>query len=120
MYHFVLSLCRNGENSIIDTVILDQKEVWLRECVELLHEMPVIFVKVNCSLNELERRERERGNRKIGLSKMQMENMKFNMYDLEVNTYEMSMEECVEKINEKTVTDSKSNAFGRLHEMYRE
>lgn len=118
MYNFVLSLCKNGENSIIDTVILDQKENWLRQCVELLHEMPVTFVRVNCPLHELEKREVERGNRKLGLSKIQMENMKFNIYDLEVNTYEMSVEECVEEIIEKIAVESKSSAFRTLHKVY--
>jgi len=118
MYNFVLSLCENGENSIVDTVIMDCKEKWLRASVELLKDMPVTFVKVNCPLHELEKREIERGDRKVGLSRLQIDTMKFNTYDVEVNTYEMPIDECVEKINEAIGNNSESNAYRKLNEMY--
>ena len=118
MYNFVLSLCQNGENSIVDTVILDSKEKWLRASVELLKDMPVTFVKVNCPLHELEKREVKRGDRKVGLSRLQMDNMKFNTYDIEVNTFEMPIEECVEKINETIGKSSELNVFSKLNKMY--
>jgi chloramphenicol 3-O-phosphotransferase len=119
MHNFVLSLARNGENVIVDSVILNQKENWLKECVELLHDMPVTFVKVSCPLHELERREVKRGDRKIGLSKYQLSNMDFNVtYDLEVNTYENSTEECAKIIINEMMIKNEQNAFKKIYEKY--
>ena len=119
MHNFILSLCRNGENVIVDTVIENHHENWLKECVELLHDMPVTFVKVNCPLHELERRELERGNRTIGLAKGQLFNMNFNdIYDLQVNTYENSIEECAVSIKDKIKLDNEQNAFKKIYEKY--
>ena len=119
MHNFILSLCKNGENVIVDTVIENYHENWLKECVELLHNMPVTFVKVNCPLHELERRELERGNRRIGQAKEQLSNMNFNdIYDLEVNTYENSIEECARTIKNKMKFDNDENAFKKLYKKY--
>lgn len=119
MHNFVLSLCKIGENVIVDTVIENHHENWLRECVELLHDMPVTFIKVNCPLHELERRELERGDRTIGQAKGQLSNMNFNtIYDLEVNTYENSTEECAKAIIDKLTQENEQNAFKAIHEKY--
>lgn len=119
MHNFVLSLCKNGKNVIVDTVIENHHENWLRESVELLHDMPVTFVKVNCPLHELERRELVRGNRDIGQAKGQLSNMDFNaIYDLEVNTYENSIEECAKIIINKMEFENEQSAFRKLHEKY--
>lgn len=120
MHNFVLSLCKNGESVIVDTVIENHHENWLKECVELLYDMPVTFVKVNCPLHELERRELERGDRNIGQAKEQLRNMSFNdIYDLEVNTYETSTEECVKTIKNEMKLENEQNAFKKIYEKYR-
>ncbi|MBZ9687460.1 chloramphenicol phosphotransferase CPT family protein [Clostridium estertheticum] len=120
MHNFVLALCKNGENVIVDTVIENHHENWLKECVELLYDMPVTFVKVNCPLHELERRELERGDRNIGQAKGQLSNMNFNdIYDLEVNTYENSTEECVRIIKNEMKLENEQNAFIKIYEKYR-
>ncbi|MGH4123868.1 MAG: chloramphenicol phosphotransferase CPT family protein [Clostridium sp.] len=119
MHNFVLSLCKNGQNVIVDTVIENHHENWLKECVELLYDMPVTFIKVNCPLHELERRELERGDRNIGQAKYQLSNMNFNdIYDLEVNTYENSIDECVIIIKNKMKLQNEENAFIKIHEKY--
>jgi chloramphenicol 3-O phosphotransferase len=119
MHNFILSLCNNGENVIVDSVILNQKENWLKECVKLLHEIHVTFVKVYCPLHELERRELERGDRKIGLSRYQLNNMNFNdTYDLEVNTYENTTEECAKIIINQVKSQNEQNAFKKIYDKY--
>lgn len=116
MHNFVLSLCTNGENVIVDTVIQNHNKNWLSECVELLHDMPVTFVKVNCPLHELERRELARGDRNVGQAKQQLGNMNFNdVYDLEVNTYENSIEECSKVIQNAIKFENDQNAFKKIH-----
>jgi len=120
MHNFIMYLCKNGQNVIVDTVIENHHENWLRECVELLHDMPVTFVKVNCPLHELERRELARGDRAIGQAKSQLTNMDFNtIYDLEVDTHENSTEECAKIIINNTKCENEQNAFKKIYEKYK-
>lgn len=119
MHNFIASLSANGYNSIVDTVIVNEREEWLKECVELLHDLPIIFVKVNCPLHELERREKERGDRNIGQAKWQLANMDFNsIYDIEVDTYEDSIKECANKILNKMNSMEPECAFQKLYLEY--
>jgi chloramphenicol 3-O phosphotransferase len=119
MHNFIFSLCKSGENVIVDTVIENQNEHWLKECVDLLYDMPVTFVKVNCPLHELERRELNLGDRNIGQAKYQLSNMNFNdIYDLEVNTYENSTEECVVVIKNQMKLENEESAFKKIYEKY--
>lgn len=56
-------------------------------------------VGVFCPLDELERREKERGDRRIGQAKEQLEFVhKEEVYDLKVDTFRDGLEGCVEKI----------------------
>ncbi|WP_342438860.1 hypothetical protein NSS79_07535 [Paenibacillus sp. FSL L8-0436] len=56
-------------------------------------------VGVFCPLDELERREKERGDRRIGQAKEQLEFVHMEeAYDLKVDTFRDGLEGCVEKI----------------------
>ena len=116
MHKFILLLSKNGENVIVDTVIENHHENWLIECVDLFYDMPVTFVKVNCPLHELERREIERGDRNIGQAKFQLSNMDYYaLYDLEVDTYDNSIEECASVIINEMTFEKEQNAFRTMH-----
>ena len=55
----------------------------------------VFFVHLYCDLHELERREKARGNRRIGLAKSQFEQMSFfNDYDLQIDSTAASPKRC--------------------------
>jgi chloramphenicol 3-O phosphotransferase len=59
----------------------------------------VIFVKVDCPLDELKRREAARGDRRPGLAEYQFHRVHQNkQYDITVNTASMTVDECVEAI----------------------
>lgn len=101
MHHTIKLYSDLGINTIVDHVILDliDKGDRLLECVNLLYDSPVIFVRVNCPLYELERREISRGDRFEGLAKWQLENIHAHgTYDITVNTYENTLEECADQI----------------------
>ena len=98
-----------GYNVIVDYIMCEwvmsdgtEFEI-LEECVELLHDYPLLFIKVTCPLHELKRREVERGDRDIGSAEGNY-NMLYpkneNNYDLVVNTYINSTEECADQIIE--------------------
>ncbi|SFD49585.1 chloramphenicol 3-O phosphotransferase [Paenibacillus catalpae] len=84
-------------NIIIDTVLDAESDA--ADFLEQFKDEDVLYVGVHCPLEELERRERVRGDRTIGIAKEQLKIVHQNMkYDVEINTYENSTEECVSKI----------------------
>lgn len=116
MHEFVALLAKKGCNVIIDTVFENQFKHWLYECVELFDGVTTIFVKVNCSLEELTKREIKRKDRQIGLAKYQYDNMDFNsIYDIEVDTSKFTKEECSEKIMNYIFENVKNSAFETIH-----
>ena len=59
------------------------------------------IVKVECPLDELEKREIARGDREIGLAKFQYENIHDGViYDLNLNTLVNSPEQCAQQVIE--------------------
>jgi len=87
-----------GLNVIADHVV--QKQSWLDECLDLLRDNDVLFVHVTCPLEELSRREKERGDRQIGQGESQLEKLlpKDEIYDITIDTFENSKEECADEI----------------------
>ncbi|MGM0640520.1 MAG: phosphotransferase-like protein, partial [Thermotogota bacterium] len=62
-------------------------------------DCPVFYVGVFCPLEELIRREEERGDRPKGLAEKQYKFVHKGIdYDVEVNTFYESIDECVSKI----------------------
>ena len=99
-----------GVNLIVDHVIHDR---FTREdCKESLTGYPVLFVGVHCPVEELERREKERGDRRIGQAKEQLEFVhREEIYDIEVDTFKDGLEGCIEKILEKVQEDNFPKAW---------
>ena len=86
-----------GVNIIVDHILHD--DFTREDCFAVLADYPVLFVGVHCPLEELERREKARGDRNIGQAKYQLEFVHKNeLYDVEVNTFAESTEVCAEKI----------------------
>jgi chloramphenicol 3-O phosphotransferase len=104
------TLCDNGINLIIDHVLFEPR--WTRECFELFEPFELLFVGVYCSLEVLERRERERGDRQIGLAKFTaFQAHKGQKYDLVVDTSSSSALECATQIVEYVMNPQ----FHRIH-----
>lgn len=97
MNRAIAALADEGNNLIVDHVLIDSG--WLRQCVEVLRGHYVLFVGVDCPLEELERREQTRDARRQGFARQQFENIhKGKIYDVRVNTFEMTPDECVAKV----------------------
>lgn len=110
MHHALSALVATGNNIIVDHVL--QERQWLDECVMLLADYKVLFVSVNCSLEELQRRERERGDRNIGLANYQYNLVhKHGIYDLEINTELNNTHECAQQIKQYLHDNAHLNAF---------
>jgi chloramphenicol 3-O phosphotransferase len=75
-----------GVNLVVDHILHD--DFTREDCLKILADYPVLFVGVHCPIEEVERRENERGDRNIGQAKNQLEFVhKAEIYDLEVNTF---------------------------------
>jgi chloramphenicol 3-O phosphotransferase len=110
-HHTIMAFSKIGKNSIVDHVFVIQ--AWLEECRELLNDTTTFFVGVHCPLEGLERRERERGNRRIGLAKSQFDVVhKHKKYDFEVDTFVHSSKECALQIMQFFERRSYSEYFG--------
>ena len=108
-YHAARAFSDVGMNIIMDTVILKEDKVGLNEFTKILSDYPVLFVHVTCPLEELRRREKERGDRDIGQGESQL--LKLNpqeIYDITVDT---SKKECVDEIIEALKYPEKFAAF---------
>ncbi|MNC40196.1 Chloramphenicol 3-O phosphotransferase [compost metagenome] len=101
MHEAIQLFSSKGHHVIVDDVVLDlpDKNDWLFEYVTMFADYPVLFVRVDCPLEELERREVYRGDRTIGQSKWQLAHTYTDIpYDLIVNTHANTTEECARQI----------------------
>lgn len=79
------ALATAGNNLIVEHIV--ETEDWMRRLVNLLGPFDVFFVGVHCPLPELERRERQRGDRRIGDARHDHGTTHaFGVYDFEVDT----------------------------------
>lgn len=86
-------------------------------CVSLLHKYPVLFVQVTCPINELRRREKERGDRGVGYSKAMLSMLiPQDTYDITVDNYNFSVDECASKIIKLLNNMDKCTSFKILWE----
>ena len=81
---------RNSEfPAIVDTVLWQDE--FRTETLAALEGIPLFLVGVKCSLGELERREKERGDRNLGIARKQyLPVHKDFQYDLEIDTEAVS------------------------------
>ncbi|MCL2500831.1 MAG: chloramphenicol phosphotransferase CPT family protein [Defluviitaleaceae bacterium] len=90
----------------------------MEECVTLLHEHDVLFVHVTCPLDELRRREKERGDRPIGNAETMLSQLvPKDTYDITVDTFNNTKEECTDMIIKLLDKPKKHTAFKTLWRM---
>jgi len=110
-----------GLNAIVDHVFeksfFESELKSLDECIEILHEYPVLFIHVTCPIQELRRREKARGDRQIGQAESQLSTLvpqDTEIYDITIDTHEYSSRECTDKIIEMLGYPKKHKAFKTL------
>ena len=99
MRHAIIAMAKQGNNMIIDDVVLGSVRAHYGD---LAAEHYVSFVGVFASLDVLEARERQRGDRRIGLARWQYERLhKDDSYDLEIDASRATPLECATIIKQK-------------------
>jgi len=85
-YHRALAAFAAAGNNLIVDYVLEESQT-LGDLVRLLSPYDVFFVGVHCPLPELERRERVRGDRRIGDARADFERVHtFSSYDFELDS----------------------------------
>jgi len=87
-----------GVNLIVDQILHDEDT--LKDCAVILENYPVFIVGVHCPAEELERREKARGDRTIGQAVRQLNfvHQQNEVYDVEVDTHLLNLEESAQVI----------------------
>lgn len=100
MRHAIAAMAEQGNSLIVDEVLLEQREK--AEYVDLLSPFELFLVGTFAPLDILEARERERGDRLIGLARWQFDRVHKNMkYDLILDASTASPMECANLIKRK-------------------
>ena len=90
-------------------------EQWrLADQLEILERYDVTLVEVRCSQEELDRRERDRGERPVGLARSQMMVYAYGDCDIAVDTTSTGPDECAITIVKALNAIPSSKAFDRL------
>jgi chloramphenicol 3-O phosphotransferase len=96
MVHAIAALAEQGNNLIVDDVMLEDRTA---DYVKLLSKFRLYRVGVFAPLDVLERRERERGDRALGLARWQFDRVHQGVtYDLELDTSKHTPAACAEQI----------------------
>ena len=90
---------------VVDHVF--EQHAWFEECKKALQQKKTYFVGVHCPLAILEQRERQRGDRRIGIAMGQFDSVHLQKpYALEFDTSLATPDECASKIIQFTANET--------------
>ena len=99
MRHAIAAMARQGNNLIVDDVMLEDE---MTEYAALLSDFTLYVVGVFAPLEVLEARERQRGDRLIGLARWQYDRAhRGKRYDLKLDTSTATPMDCAELIKKE-------------------
>ena len=120
MHLLIRDFSQKGLNVIVDHILCDYGN-WFNDCINVLHEYPVMFVQVGCEREELFRRARNRGYttpERLNQIDQQLEKIhKHGIYDVVISTSADTIEENVIKIKQALPNYNKWTAFKRLKQI---
>lgn len=111
----IAGLASVGNNVVVDHIL---GERWrLLDCLEVLADFDVVFVGIRCGLDELVRREAQRGDRQIGRAAFQYPLVHAHgRYDLEVDTERYDAATCAAEIKAFVDSGRPGAAFATLRQ----
>ncbi|MFI6337996.1 AAA family ATPase [Streptomyces sp. NPDC050535] len=114
----VAGMAAGGNNLVVDHPL--SRRWRLLDLLGLLVPEDAVLVGVRCPLPELERRERERGDRQPGLAAMQYDAVhSHGPHDLDVDTSLLSPGECALRVRDFLVDRPRPSAFETLRRTFR-
>jgi len=113
MYASFAALAAAGVNLIVDDAIYDPQV--LQMAVTRLAALPLFFVGLHCPVEEAVRRELARGDRAPGGAAVFHGLVhRHGVYDLQLDTAELSPSECAQQIQAALPGNQRQNAFAQL------
>lgn len=113
MYAAAIQYSRHGQQVALDTALTNPHSRSL--LVEYLQDWPVYLIGVHCNVQELEKRERARGDRSAGLAASQVEWLhKRMLYDFQVDTTDKPPEDLATEVLLWLATAPQASALGEL------
>ena len=114
MFSAVKVFADMGFNLVVPVALLEGYG-FLENCVNLLYDYPVLLAHVSCPIDELKRREIERGDRQLGSAESMISMLVPQKgYDIVVDTYKHTTEECADRIIELLEYPEKITALKTL------
>ncbi len=124
MYESIAAHGRLGINVVVDVGHHDaysEPRGILFDCARRLRELPVLFVGVRCPIDTIVERRQQTWNPERGLDdhmrRWQREVHILGIYDLEVDTSQLTPQECAAKVRRRLRDGPPPTAFKRLAEM---
>ena len=113
MHRAIAALAQQGLNVVADHVLVEP--AWVRDCAENFAGLPAWLVGLRCPLEVLEARERSRRDRTLGQARAQFEKVHAHgIYDLELDTAQLTPQECAARIRNLVDSGRAPEAFKRL------
>lgn len=96
--HSIKSFANSGIYLLIEHIV--EKQEWFDDLIEILNPYTVFYIGVTCPISEIERREKQRGDRYIGEGKSHIEDgiHTWSDYDLVIDTHLQTQEENISKV----------------------
>jgi chloramphenicol 3-O phosphotransferase len=106
------ALAASGNNLLVEHIV--ETREWMSRLVSLLEPFDVYFVGLHCAVEELERRESERGDRRIGEARRDFDSVHtFGIYDLEIDSMQ-NLEANVNAVINAWQSRARPSAFQRM------
>lgn len=114
-FHAAAAAIARAGNAVVVDDVLEEEPPWVEDLVRLFEGLNVIMIGVHCPLEELERRERERADRKQGMARLQFDQVHAKaIYDVKVDTSVLNPEACASIITSYTRPKYAPSAFEQL------
>jgi chloramphenicol 3-O phosphotransferase len=114
-FHAAGAAIAGAGNMVIMDDVLENDPPWQDSILELFEGIDVFSVGIHCSLSELERREKERQDRRAGMARKQFDQVHSKaIYDIEVDTSLLSSEECADWILAHMQKPRQPTAFAKM------
>ena len=112
--HIISAWAEHGHDLIIDEVILSK--TYLEAYADALSQHTVYFIKVHAPIAVMEKREKDRGNRTIGMTRSQavLTHAHNYAYDFEIDTSTGSPEEGAQQILEYIMKHPSPQGFAAI------
>ena len=113
VHTFAAGAAAAGLNAVVDGLLTARD--WLKDAADKLADHRAFLVAVRCPLEELERREAARGDRRVGAARAQYDFIHAHgTYDLELDTSRASPADCAAQIAALLASGAAPTAFRRL------